>query len=573
MASTEDVIQLQFAVLGQADVKAAQKEIGNLKKEMVALQQSYADGKVTEQQRADGMASMAAQIKRANETIQEANKHIPKLTSGIAGVGQAGLQAGRAIQDLAQGGIGGILNNIEGLVMAFGGGPGLAGALTAFGIAAYTAKPFIAELFKSLTSDEPVKKVTDDIGELEKEITELQAKPVRLTFEDIELEDKIRKVAVLKKAVDEFNAATSSRTQREKLVGGTVSEHLAAMDEPTIARSLSALIGDEMLRNDEQLKKLNEERTKARHDAAAHAAAQESGVRGAGAWRAEAIKKIVDTKEAIERRRYEIQKTGGDSDRAAGVLLCDLKAGKALDVPRALERLEQLGFGDEVHTLRTAIENETGPDLFERNEDANQRYAAAKKKREAQLKAIDRERKAFDAQEAQIWRLAGEAQKRAAHEAEQVQRKKEHDEEQAREHSVARVRRLASRYDDTLGLQARAMLGGGAPIGHVGQYLTQNLQGAIDERGERLDALTIGNVVRSLIGQAQEQNAAATAGFAAQLGGGYLAFGRAAMLNQQQLAGELRKQQHQLNELMMQASDIRRQLPPPAARPLTNRGG
>lgn len=52
------------------------------------------------------------------------------------------LNAGRAIQDFAQGGIGGILNNIEGLV---GGSGALAGVLTAVGVAAYFAWPKVKE--------------------------------------------------------------------------------------------------------------------------------------------------------------------------------------------------------------------------------------------------------------------------------------------------------------------------------------------------------------------------------------------------------------------------------------------
>jgi hypothetical protein len=91
------------------------------------------------------------------------------------------LEAGRAVQDFAQGGVAGILNNIERLV---GGSGALAGILTAVGVAAYIAYPFIKEWAEGLGAlgdkfaptkerldalTDSIKKNKEEIGELEKQ--------------------------------------------------------------------------------------------------------------------------------------------------------------------------------------------------------------------------------------------------------------------------------------------------------------------------------------------------------------------------------------------------------------------
>jgi hypothetical protein len=99
------------------------------------------------------------------------------------------LNLGRAAQDLAQGGFGGILNNIEGIV---GGGGLAAGVLTAIGTAALLAAPSIkawvkemgaaAETFKPTL--EGLDKYSDAIARNKKELGELKDKQ-ELTYDGL----------------------------------------------------------------------------------------------------------------------------------------------------------------------------------------------------------------------------------------------------------------------------------------------------------------------------------------------------------------------------------------------------
>ena len=86
--------------------------------------------------------------------------------------GRAMLESGRVIQDFAQGGIAGILNNIEGLTSSLGLGAGLAGALTTVGVAAYIAGPKLKEMWDALTAmpKEKVPETTDRIEGMTKAI-------------------------------------------------------------------------------------------------------------------------------------------------------------------------------------------------------------------------------------------------------------------------------------------------------------------------------------------------------------------------------------------------------------------
>lgn len=94
--------------------------------------------------------------------------------------GQAMLEVSRAFQDFAQGGIGGVLNNLEGLtrsmetlktaglVKLISSPEGIAGAVTILGTAAYVAWPHIQKMWEELTAPakEKIPATTDRLGKL-----------------------------------------------------------------------------------------------------------------------------------------------------------------------------------------------------------------------------------------------------------------------------------------------------------------------------------------------------------------------------------------------------------------------
>jgi len=116
------------------------------------LQQQEASLKsLAEQYQANsiGISAYTASARPFAEKAADLTNQIKKLEGETKGLGRATLELGRITQDFAQGGVGGILNNIEGLVTAIGGPAGLAGALTAAGVAAYVATPIINNWWKA----------------------------------------------------------------------------------------------------------------------------------------------------------------------------------------------------------------------------------------------------------------------------------------------------------------------------------------------------------------------------------------------------------------------------------------
>lgn len=89
-------------------------------------------------------------LEQTPAALDKAAAGAEKLEKSTRNMGRATLEAGRILQDFAQGGLGGILNNIEGAAAALGGGPGLAGTLTAVGLAAYFAGPALRTMWNEL---------------------------------------------------------------------------------------------------------------------------------------------------------------------------------------------------------------------------------------------------------------------------------------------------------------------------------------------------------------------------------------------------------------------------------------
>lgn len=108
-----------------------------------------------------------ADVKSAEKAMDGLRTATDKAEKSARNMGRATLEGGRILQDFAQGGVGGILNNIEGLSLALGGGPGLAGVMTAVGLAAYFAGPAIKATWAAVvdgTNDVP--DATDKVGRL-----------------------------------------------------------------------------------------------------------------------------------------------------------------------------------------------------------------------------------------------------------------------------------------------------------------------------------------------------------------------------------------------------------------------
>lgn len=149
-------------------------------------------------------------------------------------LGMATLETGRIIQDFSQGGIAGILNNVEGLTRTLGGTAGLAGAITAVGVAAYLLGPTLKELWNSFsdttkpdltrTAVDAVSGAVENLSARLKALAEQQSLTSaeveefnRLTDEQIQLTKTLSREKRDQAAVDQMRAGqTKEQAERGK---------------------------------------------------------------------------------------------------------------------------------------------------------------------------------------------------------------------------------------------------------------------------------------------------------------------------------------------------------------------
>jgi hypothetical protein len=118
----------------------------------------------------DNVQNVAAALKDLE--AGKAALGVDKATKSSANMGQSLLQTGRIVQDFAQGGLGGILNNIEGFTAALGLGSGLAGLFTVIGVAAALAMPKVKEFFGGISGEE-AEKAKEKLKEIRTEVENL----------------------------------------------------------------------------------------------------------------------------------------------------------------------------------------------------------------------------------------------------------------------------------------------------------------------------------------------------------------------------------------------------------------
>jgi hypothetical protein len=174
MAANDELIRLVLQLTGSKDIDEAAGKLDNLK----------------------------TKLEKADDASKALNK-----TSG--NTGQSLLQTGRVVQDFAQGGLGGVLNNIEGLTMALGLGSGLAGVFTVLGVAALTLGPSIKSAFKSLI---------DGSNEVPKSTDQVTAMTVALKQNKEALEELSKQQSLTNTELKEFNRLTDESIELEKKV-------------------------------------------------------------------------------------------------------------------------------------------------------------------------------------------------------------------------------------------------------------------------------------------------------------------------------------------------------------------
>lgn len=177
------------------------------KKEIEINLKSTLDGK--------GVEEAKQKIDSLNKSTDQLDKGSQKATKSIKNMGQGMLQVAYFMDDV-QYGIKGILNNIPGLVIGFGGGAGLAGALSLATLAGAKLYEWLSsteeksvDLTKKLEEErEAFKKLKEEVGEISRQNNNEQILRAAI--------DSAKKIADYRK--EEANALKYSLDYRKELI-------------------------------------------------------------------------------------------------------------------------------------------------------------------------------------------------------------------------------------------------------------------------------------------------------------------------------------------------------------------
>lgn len=177
------------------------------KKEIEIKLKSTLDGK--------GVEEAKQKIDSLNKSTEQLDKDSQQATRSVKNMGQGALQAAYFFDDL-QYGIRGILNNIPGLVIGFGGGAGLAGALSLATLAGAKLYEWLSsteeksvDLTKKLEEErEAFKKLKEEVGEISRQNNNEQILRAAI--------DSAKKIADYRK--EEANALKYSLDYRKELI-------------------------------------------------------------------------------------------------------------------------------------------------------------------------------------------------------------------------------------------------------------------------------------------------------------------------------------------------------------------
>lgn len=218
MADKNTKISVELETRNAQTIKDLRDEFDRLKEELKQTTLAYHQGQISEAEYQAKAETLKASMREVKTSVDNLGESLRKAKSGMAGFGQSALQTGRVVQDFVQGGIGGILNNIEGLSQALGGGPGLAGVMTIVGVAAFIAMPHIQKFLDSLSSDEP-KTFAEEMGKIEERIKELTNKKhkIAVDYEDLEhAKDQLEAMKKIEQEIKHLRDANTSDESKQK---------------------------------------------------------------------------------------------------------------------------------------------------------------------------------------------------------------------------------------------------------------------------------------------------------------------------------------------------------------------
>lgn len=420
---TEEVLKLIFETSGTEKLVALDKSTANYKALIVELDKAQKAGEITMEEMMAGMAKYGAELQRETKLLEALREYQAKANQAVAAagpgvydladaydlveqaekkfvvstadvvtatkqmadaqeratasktkadaanksvagstmnLGRIALEASRGIEDM-QYGIAGVINNVPGVVMAFGGSMGLTAAISLCSVGINQLVKHYDELLGVFSSKEPFRLAVAGLDEIKAHIEELEKKPVKLSVDQTEIDAAKKKLRDLQTTEQAFNQFRGIKGEHERQAGEQAEQLLgmAPGGARKLADDLAAAIGKRLVADDGQLADLQRQFDAAKRSAqdnrTMEASERAAGVHGAAANYAsqaiEAEKKVKALADAIDRRRKailgdDLNGVRGEAHREVGGLFAGVTAGNNPEARKKLaEELKKIGQG------------------------------------------------------------------------------------------------------------------------------------------------------------------------------------------------------------------------------------
>lgn len=318
----------------------------------------------------DAMGESAESAARAGAKVEEGTE---KAARGTRNLGRSMLETGRIVQDFAQGGIGGILNNVEGFAAAVGLGSGVAGAITAVGVAAYVAYPPLRDFVKGLVDGkndipkmaESFATLAEDLKTVGERLKEIKEKGFFTTAELGEYNELLDKQAGIEKRIADEKERQAAFDKAKKAAAGAGNNAEAAEIAETIindmmggADAARSQVGRDLVGRSQAGGMLGRIRAQQDADERARQAAEDAGQDTIQVDGADGQKHFVDrekyfaarAKATMDAYRAELSKLGQEADKVVSEALAGnndaaVQMATRFDPTRAREWLQATQVG------------------------------------------------------------------------------------------------------------------------------------------------------------------------------------------------------------------------------------
>jgi hypothetical protein len=340
---TEDEIRLALKIQGESDVTRLTKEITATQAEVVKLGKAFGGLGSAAAQNDTAIVAKTQHLTGLNKQLVVAEKQVRDASGGMRNLGQAAYVTSQGLEDL-QYGLGGVVNNIPQLVMAFGGGAGLTAVISLTAVAVNQLVKHWDQ-FVNLVTPGAVSAFTDALGGFQEKLKAIEAKGVKIPVDlDIaeDLKAQIERMGTAKKTVDE---SLHKPTEDEEKSAKEVARVLNA--KPNQERDITERLINAGVAEKEKgpyAAKLEALRAKASEAKTQHAQAVDDDPKGFGAeFFLEELRKA---EAKIQNSRSKIRREVKEDPGGVGDTIALAKTGNAAGITMLQERAEKAGSGD-----------------------------------------------------------------------------------------------------------------------------------------------------------------------------------------------------------------------------------